>query len=350
MKKQFIKPPFLTTSFSESGKNAKRRFANILTTRRRKAGAALIVVAMVGVLCFGALVACEDKPSKSLGTLNGENVQAGESSLYRSIDDAVHAALLEEREGYAETEFFAEGHILLGVKSIADGNGGPDAEAEVYAITSVGGYSFMNDMFIKDAGSGAIPAVIVLKTEDGGETYTPYEIQWPKDGSYYEESIKEMFPKEYHDKVLAAQDYYSELTAQEHEQAREYLKNIGRGATIGEYYDLDPELPDMNTEASNYLLSIKGNEDFGLASAYMEDFPICRFPIYQGTHEYIQDGERYIYETNWEGDKSGGVMHYTVYDETGRIRVGYNFEVKGEKVTLRSLDRPVEDALDHPAE
>lgn len=340
MKKQYIKPPFLTTSFSESGKGAKRRFANILTTKRRKAGAVLIAATLTGVLCFGALVACEKKQNETLGSLNDGGIQLNESGLYKSIDDAVHAALLEERDSYAETEFFAEGHIMLGVKTISDGSGGPEAGAEAYAITSVGGYSFMNDMFIKDAGSGAIPAVIVLKTEDGGETYAPEEIRWPMDGSYYEESIKEMFPEEYHDKVLSAQDYYSELIEQEHEQAREYLKVIGREAEIGDYIDLNAVLPDMNTEASNYLLSIKSGKDLkvGLPED-MYGFPLWKFPMYQGTHEYIQDGKRYIYETNWEGDKSGGAMHYTVYNEDGDIVVAYNFMVDGEKVLLSTTQR-----------
>ena len=54
-----IKPPFLSTSFSESGKSAKRRFANILAIKRRKAGAAIVALALAGVLCAGALVACE---------------------------------------------------------------------------------------------------------------------------------------------------------------------------------------------------------------------------------------------------------------------------------------------------
>ena len=59
--KKTIKPPFLSTSFSEEGKNAKRRFANILTTKRRKAGAAIVAAALAGTLSIGALVACESR-------------------------------------------------------------------------------------------------------------------------------------------------------------------------------------------------------------------------------------------------------------------------------------------------
>lgn len=332
-----IKPPFLSTSFSESGKSARRRFSNILTTRRRKAGAAVVAVALVGTLCLGALVACEKKQSEALNrTSDGQDSGFVKVSMYSSIENAVHGAMLEERNSYADAEFYAEGHVILGV----DDEG---AEILVYAVTSLGGYSFMNDMFIKDTGSGAIPAVIALNNFGG--MYTPVEIRWPKDGSYYEESIKELFPEEYQAKALSAQAYYDELMEQEHAQAKEYLNSIGREAKIGDYANLDAVLPDMDTEASNYLLSIKGTEDFGLASAYMEQFPIWRFPIYQGTHEYIQDGKRYVYETNWEGDKTGGTMHYTVYDENGKIMVGYSFIVSGGKVELGTLQRPVEDAL-----
>ena len=342
MKKQFINPPFLSTSFSEGGKGAKRRFSNILSTRRRKAGAAIVAVALMGTLCLGALVACEKKQSEALNRIPDDQ-DSGLVTMYMSpsIENAVHGALLEDSDNYADAEFYAEGHVILGI----DDEG---TEILVYTVTSFGGYSFMNDMFIKDTGSGVIPAVIVL--DNFGGMYTPIEIRWPKDGSYYVESIKELFPEEYQDKALSAQDYYDELIEQEHTQAGEYLKSIGRDAEIGDYIDLNAVLPDMDTEASNYFMSIKGTEDFGLANAYMEKFPIWRFPIYQGTHEYIQDGKRYIYETNWEGDKSGGAMHYTVYDENGKITVGYSFMVNGGNVSFGRLERPVEDALDHPVE
>lgn len=57
--KNYIKPPTLSTSFSESGKSAKKRFENILNTRTKKTGTlsfilVLAVVFMVALLGFNA--------------------------------------------------------------------------------------------------------------------------------------------------------------------------------------------------------------------------------------------------------------------------------------------------------
>ncbi len=68
---KFVKPPSLSTNFSESGKQAKKRFANILNTKAKKTG----VLALMLVLCISVvmttLVACNNTnyiyKNKSLG-------------------------------------------------------------------------------------------------------------------------------------------------------------------------------------------------------------------------------------------------------------------------------------------
>ena len=52
-----IKPPFLSTSFSESGKSAKRRLANILNSKAKKVGVALVTISVIFVGAAGASVA-----------------------------------------------------------------------------------------------------------------------------------------------------------------------------------------------------------------------------------------------------------------------------------------------------
>lgn len=54
-----MKTPFLTTNFSENAKRAKSRFANILNTKLKRCGAALLVLAMLISGACAALVACK---------------------------------------------------------------------------------------------------------------------------------------------------------------------------------------------------------------------------------------------------------------------------------------------------
>ena len=43
----YIKAPLLSTSFSENGKSAKRRFENILNTKAKKAGVFAFILLLV---------------------------------------------------------------------------------------------------------------------------------------------------------------------------------------------------------------------------------------------------------------------------------------------------------------
>ncbi|MGN1097288.1 MAG: hypothetical protein ACI4SS_00135 [Clostridia bacterium] len=319
MKKQFIKPPFLSTSFSQNGKNVKKRFENILNTNVKRAGAMLAAAVLAGAVCVGALVACDEERNAVPETGGG---QGGENPVSLTMDEAVSSAILADSTHYADAEFYAEGHIILGRDGKVNADSGETEEVKVYAVTSIGGYTFMNGMFIKDSGSGAIPAVIILKPYGGG--YEVLDIQYPKDGSMYADSIREMFPEAYHSQLLGGNDYYDELKKQEQAQAKEYMDSIGRTAEVGEYADLGAVLPDMNVGASNKTLEL---------GKYDDDW---KYPMFIGNVEYLENGERYIYETAWDGDESGGVLTYTKYDGEGNVIKKTVYDVEGKNVTLVS--------------
>ncbi len=59
--KSYIRPPFLTTSFSEDGKRAKKRFENILNTRAKRLGTVFIVIAVIACTAIGAVVTVGQK-------------------------------------------------------------------------------------------------------------------------------------------------------------------------------------------------------------------------------------------------------------------------------------------------
>ncbi len=54
--KKHIKPPFLSTSFSESGKKLRTRIENILNTKKRRTGAIMLLVIFAAALLFGGFV------------------------------------------------------------------------------------------------------------------------------------------------------------------------------------------------------------------------------------------------------------------------------------------------------
>ncbi len=284
-----IKPPRLSTAFSESGKSAKRRIGEILNTKTKRLGAGLAALALVFALAVGAAIACRRT-----------------TEAPPEADALISGLLLDESGKYADAEFWAEGHVILG----AEEKGG---KTEYYAVTSVGGYSFMNGMFIEDSGSGAIPAVI---TVSGGRA----EIEYPKDGSYYADSIRKMFPPRFVGAALQSDTYYDELAAQKRAQAREYLKSIGREAEVGSYRDLDPRLPDMSAEASNRLLEMQKDEELN------------KFPMFIGSVEYLEDGARYTYVTDWNGDENGGVITYRRLGPSGEELYRRTFEASGGNV------------------
>ncbi len=82
-----IKPPRLSTAFSESGKSAKRRIGEILNTKTKRLGAGFAAVALVFALAVGACLAF------------------GRRTLPHTVDAAVEAAL----QSHGEVPSFADG-------------------------------------------------------------------------------------------------------------------------------------------------------------------------------------------------------------------------------------------------
>lgn len=100
------------------------------------------------------------------------------------LDKAVGLAVLSRNEGrYSQGECAAEGHIILDQKT------GKDGQVTVYALTMYGEYAFHDNYFIKDSGTGSIPAVIRFSYDDR-KGYVLNDYQLPMDGGEYSKSIR----------------------------------------------------------------------------------------------------------------------------------------------------------------
>ena len=81
----------------------------------------------------------------------------------QTLDEVVTGAILEHNKDKfpANNEAYGEGHIIM--DTVQDGE-----IVTVYALTMYGAYQFQDGNFVKNGGSGGIPAVIQIRDEDNG--------------------------------------------------------------------------------------------------------------------------------------------------------------------------------------
>ena len=226
-----------------------------------------------------------------------------------TYDQAVIKALSDTSNRYLGDECFGEGHIILGTEK-------DDDTTKIYTLTMVGYYGFVNNNFEKASGSGIIPTVVTLRNNND------VTVEYPKDGSDYASSIKEMFPLQYHSRIFGDNDSdRKDLTEQERAYAKEYLSKLGRTANIGDYGDFEHILLThlgVSVEVSNRL------EDFYKSHSY--------YPYFIGTKEIIEDGVRMVYEMSYhENQKEIKFTKYT-YDTKEVVEQFVFNSITGEKI------------------
>ena len=240
-----------------------------------------------------------------------------QSQKPKSINEAVVFAIKEQRKSYADGEAYTEGHIILDTEE-------KDGITKVYTLASYGAFGFENGIFTKISGSGSIPTVITFGKNQNSE-YSLIEYKEPMDGAGYLDSAKKMFPKRLWDTVFNEnQNKYSDLANQQEDQARQYLKNIGRDARVSEK-NVDKKLANIDVEASNKLFA-----------AYTKNDPeLNKFPSWLGTKELIQNGVRYIYETSQSKTSDGyDLISFKKTKENGPIIKEYRYKIVGHEPQL----------------
>lgn len=207
-----------------------------------------------------------------------------------SWEQAVSEAVLTENRGkYTGEEFCGEGHLILGQKEEGD-------RMVIYALTMYGEYQFQNGNFVKEAGTGVIPAVLTFReNEDGSRILESFEV--PEDGSGYLDSVHRLFPEELWENCISPSEQ-NRLFLREQEQngARAYLETLGRVASVGEYADFEYRLlteEGVSVEVSNRLIC---------------DRELSRYPGWVGSLERLEENVRYLYQV--EVDRENGIIRY----------------------------------------
>lgn len=223
------------------------------------------------------------------------------------LKTAVDAAVLKSAAGYYGGECPTAGSVILRTEPTGEAKG----DTKVYAITSCGKFGVENNVFTKISGSWTSPTVIILDKD-----YKVISYQEPKDGAYYEPSVKEMFPQDLWDEAMAADDYYDALKAQEEAMARAYLISVGRDLVVTADY-VEKEDYGISTGARNAMLEL-------------EKGVLANYPYWLGSLERMENGVRYVYEAAWEGD----ALTFTkrVFN-TGETAERHAFRVAGDLVT-----------------
>lgn len=305
---KYLRAPFLSTNFSKEGKKVKNRFDNILFSNGKKTSTKILVIPLTALIAIGTLVGCSD----STAVIGGAD---GPTAIYVSKSDYISQAILNTNaSGYMPSECQAEGHIVLETENTDDGS-------IVYALVTYGEYGFENGNFVKVAGSGVIPTKL---TFDKNQLITNYEV--PEDGSRYDESLKELFPKHLYEKALmTSSSDYEACKKQEKEYAKAYLDSIGRSdAQIGDYSDFEHKLLTtdygVSVEFSNELISKK---------------ELASYPMEVGNREQLEDGVRYVYETRFEGTSgdNGQIIYEKYAYDTKETAEKIVFEIKDGKMT-----------------
>ena len=239
-----------------------------------------------------------------------------------NIEKAVAKAILDDNKiKYYDfgTECATEGHIIYGTEIV-------DNKCKVYVLTDYSQFGFENGYFVEKSG-GRVPAVMTF--EKTTEDYKLLNIDYVEDGSRYQPSIEEMFPKKYQYRVMFPTEKDSEnLWNQNKAYAKAYLDKIGRSEEIRRYSEVEHILPTdvgISVEVSNMLLDIRSINAYNRMHGF-------------GYFESIEDGVRYIYRCTYEKEQNKIIYTKEVYDTKDII----------EKIEIDGLTGEVISTLSYP--
>ena len=253
--------------------NVKRRVKTVL--KSKKTGLWIIICSVIVLAAIAVAFLTVPSFGSSFPVYFGKGIKD------ERIESLIAENIINENKAGSEAECFAEGHIIMQLDKKRD-------KIYAYTLVSYVGYGFENGKFT-DLSGGSYPAVYIFSKD--GDKLKLEETKVPRDGSYYSDDVKKLFPPTCRARVLLyLETDTKELTRQTHAYAEAYLKSIGRRAEICDSFDMEYVLltdEGVSVEVSNYLL-----DNFFV---YHSDYP-----DYIGTRERLSGSTRYVYETSYK--------------------------------------------------
>lgn len=266
------------------------------------------ILTITGLICLlvmgGALLTNGNSINEDTKTVLLPIAKNKSEDLDDCISDVIIEKYAKKSYGSLGGEFITESHAILGQDEYED-------YIEVYLVTTYGVYGFENNIFSMIGGSSQIPMRIKFLKNEKISGYDYVNSEEAKDGSYYVESVKKMFPTREAYKALNL-DYTDQLNKDIYKKAVSYVKNIGRDNEVAYDY-LDKTY--IDELALKNMSNIKEIEDY---------------PEWIGTRETIKSGKRYIYKTEY--DYSSNILTFTKLDENKSQIEMLQYKINGEKL------------------
>ena len=176
--------------------------------------------------------------------------------LSPELESAVHEAILtHDRDHYANADFDAESHVLLGIFPDAVETEADSGEWEniitLYLMTLFNGYDYRGGRFETVTGRSG-PAVLTFRMGADGETPTLTDYWEPRDGSYYWPDVREKFPSVLTDAELNTQTYIMQETQDCYRQAVEHW-NMDVTPILDALFATIMESPATSSNPGDYL-------------------------------------------------------------------------------------------------
>ncbi|MCR4616268.1 MAG: helix-turn-helix transcriptional regulator [Clostridiales bacterium] len=256
------------------------QFARELARKRRNRKIALIVLGVISALILGVILLCM-VPHEQAYYLDRETGEVVARSLDEKLDKAVSKAIFASNPfGTFMGECAAESHFVFGTEE-------KNETVTVYIIEEYRQFGFINGFFT-DVSGGNTPAVLKFNKTD--DDYTLISRETAQDGDRYTSSIKKLFPRRYAKKIIRglSDEENEELWINLVRQAQKYLDSINRNATVCEYGDIKIDFlsSHVETEVSNKICEMRWEYDYNV-----------------GNHEKIEDGKRYVYQTEYDSQR-----------------------------------------------
>ena len=169
--------------------------------------------------------------------------------LSPELESAVHDAILtHDRDRYADADFDAESHVLLGIFPDAVET---EADSGEWEMTLFNGYDYRDGRFETVTGRSG-PAVLTFRMGADGESPTLTDYWEPRDGSYYWPDVREKFPSVLTDAELNTQTYIMQETQDCYRQAVERW-NMDVTPILDALFDTIMESPATSSNPGDYL-------------------------------------------------------------------------------------------------
>lgn len=249
-------PAGMPLAFGEG--DTKGRIRNLANWK--KPGAFLTIAA--ALICVIAVAVCAVNPkeheddeaivkNKMFAAAAGEMEETGIDPL----EAAVSATILEQNQGrYSEDFFRCESHIIFETENATETLLAEKGEYEqyvtVYALVLQQIYDLSGGA-ISDKGGSHIPTAITFGIDKAGK-YMLLEYWEPKDGSYYESSIRDKFPRQAAKEAVDTQKYVLAQIQDCYAQAVRYGK-IDTDAVVSELLEEILESPGTASDVQKYI-------------------------------------------------------------------------------------------------